>query len=314
MPKVFIKRGTRAQLNAAAGASGLNAGELYLITDESRLAVGTSVSAFQTIAGTPSGGTSGQVLAKSSATDYAYTWTTPTVTWANVTSLPAAIDAINGLTPAADRLAYYTGATTASLATLTTFGRNLIDDADAATARSTLGLGTAAVQPDTRLLPAGGSSGQVLAKTSASDYAVGWTTPSAGAYSSLSGIPAAIDAIDGLTPAADRIAYYTGASTASLAVLTSTGRDILLQTSAANVRTYIGAQPAGSYVTTATGVTNVRWTSGGSKNPCTTNAWNTASSGCALHEIYCDASRAAYAIGWKQLQREINGAWGNASG
>ena len=31
-----------------------------------------------------------------------------------------------------------------------------------------------------RLLPAGGSSGQVLAKTSASDYATAWTTPAAG--------------------------------------------------------------------------------------------------------------------------------------
>lgn len=31
-----------------------------------------------------------------------------------------------------------------------------------------------------RLLPAGGSAGQVLAKTSASDYAAAWTTPAAG--------------------------------------------------------------------------------------------------------------------------------------
>jgi hypothetical protein len=32
-----------------------------------------------------------------------------------------------------------------------------------------------------RLIPAGGASGQVLAKTSGSDYAVGWSTPSGGA-------------------------------------------------------------------------------------------------------------------------------------
>ena len=31
-----------------------------------------------------------------------------------------------------------------------------------------------------RLLPPGGSAGQVLAKTSASDYATAWTTPAAG--------------------------------------------------------------------------------------------------------------------------------------
>jgi hypothetical protein len=46
MPKVLIKRGTRSQLNTAQSASGLNAGELYLITDESKVAVGTAVNAY----------------------------------------------------------------------------------------------------------------------------------------------------------------------------------------------------------------------------------------------------------------------------
>ena len=36
---LLAKRGTRAQLNAAATANGLHAGEPYLITDEARLAV-----------------------------------------------------------------------------------------------------------------------------------------------------------------------------------------------------------------------------------------------------------------------------------
>jgi hypothetical protein len=49
--------------------------------------------------------------------------------------------AIIGLTSAADRLPYYTGSGTASLATFTSFGRSLVDDADAATARTTVGLG-----------------------------------------------------------------------------------------------------------------------------------------------------------------------------
>lgn len=49
------------------------------------------------------------------------------------------------MTSAADRLPYFTGSGTAALATFTSFGRSLVDDADAAAARSTLSLGTASV-------------------------------------------------------------------------------------------------------------------------------------------------------------------------
>lgn len=60
MPSVFIKRGTRAQLNTAAAAGGLNAGELYLVTDESKIAVGVSTTAYADIGGvTDHGGLSG---------------------------------------------------------------------------------------------------------------------------------------------------------------------------------------------------------------------------------------------------------------
>ena len=46
MAKIQIKRGTRAQVNAAASASDLSPGELYLVTDENRLAIGLSTTTY----------------------------------------------------------------------------------------------------------------------------------------------------------------------------------------------------------------------------------------------------------------------------
>ena len=75
----------------------------------------------------------------------------PTVT------LSAALYSVGALTPAADRLAYYTNGTTAALATFTAFGRSLIDDADATAGRTTLGLGTMATQNASAVVITGGT-------------------------------------------------------------------------------------------------------------------------------------------------------------
>jgi hypothetical protein len=72
-------------------------------------------------------------------------------------SLSAALASVGGLTPVADRLAYYTGASTAALVSLTAFARTLLDDADAATARSTLGLGSLATQSSASVAITGGT-------------------------------------------------------------------------------------------------------------------------------------------------------------
>jgi len=105
--------------------------------------------------------------------------------------------AIAGLTAAADRIAYFTGANSAAIATLTSFGRSLIDDADAAAGRVTLGL-------------------EIGVNVQAYD--------------------AELAAIAGLTSAANRLPYFTGAGTAALATFSSAARALLDDASAAAMR------------------------------------------------------------------------------
>ena len=62
---IQIKRGTRAQLNAAASANGLQMGEPYLITDEGRLAVGLSPTTYAEQVGL----TASQTLTNKTLTD-----------------------------------------------------------------------------------------------------------------------------------------------------------------------------------------------------------------------------------------------------
>lgn len=68
MPSFRHKRGTRAQIDAAAAANSLRVGEMYLITDENRLTVGTASNAHQAAAKQGEGGSGGGVDSTNPAT------------------------------------------------------------------------------------------------------------------------------------------------------------------------------------------------------------------------------------------------------
>lgn len=60
-------------------------------------------------------------------------------TFAQLVSVPAAISSVAALTPAADRLAYYTGASAAALAPFTAYGRSLVGAANQAAGLGVIG-------------------------------------------------------------------------------------------------------------------------------------------------------------------------------
>lgn len=118
-------------------------------------------------------------------------------------NLTAGGRALGGVAGTINTFPYFSAANVVTLGAITAFGRSLVDDADAATARTTLGLGTAATSASTAF--------------QASD--------------------ATLTALAGLTVSADRGVYATGADAFSTYTLTAFGRTIGGSADAAAART-----------------------------------------------------------------------------
>lgn len=167
----------------------------------------------------------------------------------NVQAADAELSAIAGLTSAADTAPYFTGSGTAALFTLTSFMRTLLDDADAAAARTTLGIGTAGTRADAYFalashthtvanLSDASANGRSL--ISATDYATMRTLLGLVIGTNVQAYNAGLAAIAGLTSAADKGIQWTGSGTAATYDLTAFAKTLLDDANAAAARTTLG--------------------------------------------------------------------------
>lgn len=191
----------------------------------------------------------------------------------NVQAYDADLAAIAGLTSAANKLPYFTGAGTAATTDFTAAARSLLDDADATAMRATLGLviGTnvqaheaklaalSALSPSADQIPyfTGASTITLASLTAAArslldDGDVGTMRATLGLTigTNVQAYDADLAAIASLTSAADQVPYFTGAGTASTMTVTAAARALLDDPDFATMRTTLGASavPTGSII------------------------------------------------------------------
>ncbi len=137
--------------------------------------------------------------------------------------LDATLTALAGVITVANRLIYATGADQFATAELTAFARTLLDDANAAAARATLGSSSV------------GDAVYVAANAATARSALGLVIGT-----DVQAQDAELQAIAGLASAADRLPYFTGAGAAALATFTAAARTFVAAADAAAQRGVLG--------------------------------------------------------------------------
>jgi hypothetical protein len=185
----------------------------------------------------------------------------------DVQAYSAALTSIAGLTTAPDKMIYTTASNVYATTDLSLFGRTLIDDANSAAARSTLGLviGTdvQAYDADLAALAANSTDG-LWARTGAGTGSARTITGTANQIGvtngdGVSGNPTLALlgnalALSGLTGAADKLAYFTGAAAMALTNLVSQARSFLADPDAQ----YVNYLQAGTGAATITARAKMR--------------------------------------------------------
>ena len=181
----------------------------------------------------------------------------------NVQGYDATLASLSALGTTADRIVYTTGVDTWAETAFTSFGRSLIDDADAATARTTLGvtIGSAVQAYDatlTSIALLGTVADRIVYTTSTdvwaeatltsfgrsliddADAAAGRTTLGLVIGTNVQAYDATLASLASLGTAADRIAYTTGVDTWAESTITSFSRTLIDDADAATARTTLG--------------------------------------------------------------------------